>query len=215
MGNSMSSKNGNESDPESISALRAPPRKKDNPLTRSIAGMMGIVVLVVMLGACLISLPYTLGSAVDSSGEHIGIPRYDMGSPNAGRLPPRWWRNDEQDIERSMRAIDRDQIDLIASEFELDREQVYELREGDAFEAAQAHWPRFWFGSDTLGRSLGLRLLAGGGISLTIGLAAALISVGIGTFYGAIAGYVGGKLDSIMMRIVDVLYGLPYILLVV
>jgi len=59
------------------------------------------------------------------------------------------------------------------------------------------------------------RLLAGGGISLTIGIAAALISVSIGTIYGAFSAYMGGKVDSIMMRAVDVLYGLPYILLVV
>ena len=65
------------------------------------------------------------------------------------------------------------------------------------------------------GRSLMIRLLAGGGVSLAIGLAAALLSVSIGTIYGALAAYLGGKIDSLMMRIVDVLYGLPYILLVV
>lgn len=82
-------------------------------------------------------------------------------------------------------------------------------REGDA----QA--PRFLLGSDALGRSLFVRVLAGGGVSLTIGIAAALLSVFIGTFYGAISGYAGGRLDAILMRIVDVLYGLPYVLLVV
>ncbi|MBS0192362.1 MAG: ABC transporter permease [Phycisphaerales bacterium] len=74
---------------------------------------------------------------------------------------------------------------------------------------------RFLLGSDALGRSLFIRLLAGGGVSLTIGVAAALLSVCIGALYGAIAGYAGGKVDALMMRIVDVLYGLPYILLVV
>ncbi len=60
-----------------------------------------------------------------------------------------------------------------------------------------------------------VRCLAGGSVSLTIGLLAALLSVTIGTLYGAVAGYVGGTLDAVMMRIVDILYGLPYILLVV
>lgn len=73
----------------------------------------------------------------------------------------------------------------------------------------------FLIGSDHLGRSMAIRCLAGGAISLTVGIAAGLIAVGIGTLYGAIAGYIGGRVDAIMMRIVDVLYGLPYVLLVV
>ena len=60
-----------------------------------------------------------------------------------------------------------------------------------------------------------MRLAVGGAVSLSIGIAAALLSVGIGTLYGAIAAYAGGKVDSVMMRVVDVLYGLPYILLVI
>ena len=72
-----------------------------------------------------------------------------------------------------------------------------------------------WLGTDLLGRSLVWRCLLGGAISLGIGGAAAAISVFIGVLWGAIAGYVGGRVDSAMMRIVDVLYGLPYVLLVV
>ena len=70
-------------------------------------------------------------------------------------------------------------------------------------------------GTDSLGRSVMWRCLLGGAISLSIGAAAAVISVLIGTSWGAVAGYVGGRSDAAMMRIVDVLYGLPYILLVV
>ena len=72
-----------------------------------------------------------------------------------------------------------------------------------------------WFGTDNLGRSMLWRCLLGGAISLGIGIAAACISVGIGVAWGATAGYLGGRVDAGMMRIVDVLYGLPYILLVV
>jgi oligopeptide transport system permease protein len=71
------------------------------------------------------------------------------------------------------------------------------------------------FGSDNLGRSMLMRCLLGGAISLGIGIVAALISVIIGVLWGAAAGYFGGRADAMMMRIVDVLYGLPYILLVV
>lgn len=70
-------------------------------------------------------------------------------------------------------------------------------------------------GTDALGRSMLARMLLGGSISLGIGLAAALIATVIGTTWGMLAGYVGGRIDAIMMRTVDVLYGLPYILLVV
>ncbi|MEX2672673.1 MAG: ABC transporter permease [Phycisphaeraceae bacterium] len=75
--------------------------------------------------------------------------------------------------------------------------------------------PWLWMGTDQLGRSLLVRVLLGGAVSLGIGLFAAAISVVIGTAWGMVAGYSGGKIDQTMMRIVDVLYGLPYILLVV
>jgi oligopeptide transport system permease protein len=70
-------------------------------------------------------------------------------------------------------------------------------------------------GADGLGRSVLWRCLLGGAISLGIGLSAAGISVLIGVTWGALAGYTGGRTDALMMRTVDVLYGLPYILLVV
>lgn len=70
-------------------------------------------------------------------------------------------------------------------------------------------------GTDNLGRSVLWRALMGGVISLGIGISAAAIAVTIGVTWGALAGYAGGRVDSAMMRIVDVLYGLPYILLVV
>src|SRR5690606_32737185 len=71
------------------------------------------------------------------------------------------------------------------------------------------------FGTDLFGRSVLWRCLLGGAISLGIGCCAAVLAVFIGVTWGALAGYVGGRFDSLMMRIVDVLYGLPYILLVV
>jgi oligopeptide transport system permease protein len=70
-------------------------------------------------------------------------------------------------------------------------------------------------GADELGRSILWRLLLGGAISLGLGIASASIAVVIGVLWGTIAGYVGGRTDALMMRFVDVLYGLPYVLLVV
>jgi len=71
------------------------------------------------------------------------------------------------------------------------------------------------FGTTKLGQSLLGRCLTGGCLSLTIGFAAAAISVFLGVTVGLLAGYRGGWLDSLLMRIVDVLYSLPYILLVI
>ena len=70
-------------------------------------------------------------------------------------------------------------------------------------------------GSDALGRDLLARLFTGLGVSLAIGAVATAVSLVIGVAWGAIAGYIGGVVDEIMMRIVDVLYSLPYIFFVI
>lgn len=72
-----------------------------------------------------------------------------------------------------------------------------------------------FLGTDQSGRDLLARLLYGGQISLLVGIVATTVSVIIGLAYGCIAGYVGGKTDGIMMRIVDILYGLPFLVLVI
>jgi len=70
-------------------------------------------------------------------------------------------------------------------------------------------------GSDALGRDLLARLLTGLRVSLAIGMVATFVSLAIGVAWGAVAGYVGGKLDEAMMRFVDVLYSLPFIFFVI
>ncbi len=73
----------------------------------------------------------------------------------------------------------------------------------------------YWFGTDALGRDLLVRAFIGGRISFAVGLLATVVAVLIGVAYGSIAGYLGGRVDLLMMRIVDILYGLPYLLIVI
>jgi len=74
---------------------------------------------------------------------------------------------------------------------------------------------RHWFGTDQLGRDLFTRILYGGRISLMVGFAATAVSLLVGVVYGAVSGFLGGRADSIMMRIVDILYTLPFTVLVI
>lgn len=148
-------------------------------------GVLGAVVLVVMVVATLGTLPYTLGRGPAPPGESLG-------------LAPR--RFEATNLDAALLP------------------PVWAPHAADERERAAAldgAGGRRILGTDRLGRDLLVRGLAGGGISLGIGLAAAAIAVLIGTVYGMVAGYLGGRWDAVLMRIVDILYGLPYVLLVV
>jgi oligopeptide transport system permease protein len=73
---------------------------------------------------------------------------------------------------------------------------------------------KFWLGSDDHGKDLLYRVLAGGRVSLVVGFAAALVNLFIGVIYGLVSGYSGGRIDGAMMRLVDLLYAIPRILII-
>jgi len=73
----------------------------------------------------------------------------------------------------------------------------------------------YYFGADANGRDLFVRTLYGGQVSLTVGFVATFVSLIIGVTWGATAGFVGGRIDGFMMRIVDILYSLPFIFFVI
>lgn len=74
---------------------------------------------------------------------------------------------------------------------------------------------KHWMGTDRLGRDLFSRIVYGARVSLSVGFATTLLAVLIGTLYGAVSGYAGGKTDHFMMRVVDVVFALPDLLLII
>ena len=80
---------------------------------------------------------------------------------------------------------------------------------------AQPPSSKFLLGTDTLGRDLFSRILYGARVSLLVGFVATSVALVIGVSWGIVAGYFGGRIDSVMMRIVDVLYGLPFIIFII
>lgn len=91
----------------------------------------------------------------------------------------------------------------------------YELNSQDFSAKNQTPSSVHWFGTDNLGRDVFTRVCLGGRVSLEIGLAGALVSTIIGTIYGAISAYAGGRVDNVMMRIVEILASIPYLLIVI
>jgi oligopeptide transport system permease protein len=148
------------------------------------AGWLGLGLLLVLIGACFGSLPWTF-ALVSKPGEPPAR-RYDAGNVDLSLLPPMW---------RELNADDQARLKRAASE--------------------GRYVPGRILGSDRQGRDVFARCLAGGALSLTVGFSAATIAMLIGTAYGAFAGFKGGRVDALLMRIVDILFGLPSILLVV
>ncbi|MCH7909511.1 MAG: ABC transporter permease subunit [Candidatus Hydrogenedentes bacterium] len=91
----------------------------------------------------------------------------------------------------------------------------YSYEEQDLNLGAVAPNLSHWFGTDYLGRDLLTRTLYGGRISLLVGFAATAVSLVVGVLYGATSGFIGGRVDSVMMRIVDILYALPFTIFVI
>ncbi len=102
---------------------------------------------------------------------------------------------------------------------------AYDAQDYSVISCSPAWWPdpnvmcnaggAHWFGTDSIGRDIFVRTLYGARISLAVGLVATFVSLIIGIAYGATAGFIGGRLDELMMRAVDVLYSLPFIFFVI
>lgn len=75
--------------------------------------------------------------------------------------------------------------------------------------------PQHWLGTDVFGRDLLTQIMYGGRVSLAVGFIATAVALLIGVTWGAVAGYVGGRVDAVMMRLVDILYALPFMIFIV
>lgn len=91
----------------------------------------------------------------------------------------------------------------------------YDFKEVDSTKINQRPSKEHWFGTDELGRDIFARVWIAGRVSIVIGITGALISAVVGTIYGGISAYFGGKVDTIMMRIVEILISVPYLLVVI
>ncbi|MDX2147400.1 MAG: GvpL/GvpF family gas vesicle protein [Planctomycetota bacterium] len=192
----------------------ASPRAASKRPPIGLAAKVSAVVLAVIALACVVSTPWTFGAGED------GVPRLNSGTPAQGRVAPAWWSGGEaQALRRAQAAAateeGQERVRLLAAETGVDVQALMSSAAAASDPELARLAPGFFLGSDVLGRSLLVRVLAGGAISLLIGVAAAVISVVIGTLYGGIAGYAGGRIDALLMRIVDILYGLPSVLIVV
>ena len=197
------------------------------------AAVTSAVVLVFMALACLIG-PLLSPHEFDAGySNYVKVPASLEAYPREAEIEPVL----ESTLRRARLQLDDWRIEggrliaKVSSSREIDDRTTRYLDRADLFEDAQIvdkstdgkamtlsvgiERQRFFFGTDSNGRDMMTRTLVAGRISLTIGLLATFVALMIGVTYGAVSGYLGGRTDMVMMRIVDVLYSLPFIFFVI
>ena len=175
-------------------AAAAPTHAASVPSSRwlgSLTGRIGAALLGLILAACVASLPWSAGQVKSRGGS---VPRYAAGNLDCALLAP-----------GAVPPISASATPATAGNAPA---------AGAASDPA-AYVPTTLLGTDRLGRDMLARVLAGGSVSMLVGISAATIAVVVGTLWGAASGWLGGRADALLMRTVDVLYGLPSMLLVV
>lgn len=190
--------------------------------------MLGIITVACLLGPLLTGHPYdrVYPDYVKVAASMTAHPTPDKINPAIERVAARL-RAKAEDIRVEGEIV---RLKLVAPRA-IDERSLAFFERSDLFHAAKiltredegkamlvevpVQRLRFWFGTDGNGRDLFTRTLIAGRVSLAIGLLATFVAILIGVTYGAVAGYVGGRTDTLMMRAVDVLYSLPFIFFVI
>ncbi len=180
-------------------------------LKKNRMAMIGLVIVVVYALLAITAPILPIHSFRFQISEHRDLPpslTKTAGELWLERVETRMYALAERDGRTTLNADELAELDAM-------RERIAtETRTVDG-EDVMIHQRRYIAGTDHLGRDLLSRIIYGGQISIAIGLIGTITSVLIGIVVGAIAGYVGGKTDYIIMRFVDVMYSLPYMLLVI
>jgi len=202
-------------------------------LTANKAAMASLIYLAVMTAICLIGPFFTPHAFTTIYADYTRVPPSLSAYPKAdtieiainevvkrSRLQLAQWQRQGDEVvvtvtsakpidERATRYLDRSDV--------FDRASVVSRSADGLSLTMKAHVEQkhFYFGTDSNGRDLLTRTLVAGRVSLAIGLLAGLVAVVIGVLYGAISGFAGGKIDELMMRIVDILYALPFTFFVI
>jgi oligopeptide transport system permease protein len=202
-------------------------------LVRNRAALGSIVLLSLIAVACIFG-PFFTGHPFDQVyPDYVRVPasleaypRADQVGPQIERIAARVRGKPENVV------VKNDSVEVtLVGQRALDERLLAYFERSDMFGAAKVlektdegrrlvvdvplKKKHFLFGTDTNGRDLLTRTMKGGQISLAIGLLATFVAIVIGVVYGATSGYMGGRVDLVMMRIVDVLYSLPFIFFVI
>lgn len=208
----------------------------DDARDRLLANRAAVASMIVLAVIALLSIsgPYFSPHGYDQVyRDYVRVPASLTAYPKAEAVEPgfdaalRRGRVEVSDFERNGDRV----MAIISSSREIDPRVVRYLDRSDLFKnatledrsvdgktavlTADINHLHFLFGTDANGRDLMTRTFIAGRVSLTIGLLATVVAISIGVLYGATAGYLGGRVDQLMMRIVDVLYSLPFIFFVI
>ncbi|MEJ8473239.1 ABC transporter permease subunit [Roseibium sp. H3510] len=208
----------------------------DDARDRLLANRAAVASMIVLATITLISLLGPLFSPHPFDKvyrDYVKVPASLASYPKAEQIQPAF-----QSLLKRARvtitdyAQEGDQVVVdISSKREIDPRTVRYIDRSDMFENAELMGfsedkksavlradiksVHFYFGTDSNGRDMMTRTFIAGRVSLTIGLLATIVAITIGVIYGATSGYLGGRVDQTMMRVVDVLYSLPFIFFVI
>lgn len=176
-------------------------------LRKNRMALIGLYVITFYMVISILAPILPIYSPNEQNLSHMNLP---PSFKSAGVLAVTKVEDRIRELEKALKTQDRQDLKTeLASQKE-------ELEKVKALESSDPASKRVYiFGTDYLGRDMLARIIYGGRISIGIGIVGTITAVFIGIIIGAIAGYVGGNIDNLLMRFVDIMYGLPYMLIVI